>query len=94
MKALAVMLLAWMFAIHLGSGFLPIPFVGFAIGLLAFPFALKIGWRDLFLVQLMAYAFSMAVKLGDLSAQYTMGESIIIGFNAYSILQLCPQLDH
>ena len=48
MRALAVILLAYIILMVLFTKFLPLPFIGHVAGLLIYPFARMVSWKELF----------------------------------------------
>lgn len=55
MKALAVMLMAFMFIIAFFARFQPFPFFGFILGQMIYPFSARISWKELFEIYLSYY---------------------------------------
>jgi len=80
MKALGSVLLAYLLAVSLICTFSPIPFLGLAAGFLAFPLALKISRRDLFLISLIHYAAIFTIRVDILFSQFVSGLSMLEPF--------------
>lgn len=88
MKSIATVLLSFLVAASLISAFSPVPFLSFAIGLLAFPLALKLSWGDLFVVSLVHAGFNLAIQLNYMIMQLQMGEAMLasIGLSGFAFL--------
>jgi hypothetical protein len=78
-KSLAVILLAFEFAVYLAAKFVPIPFLGLAIGIMAFPLALRISWRHLFIVELVGMVFSYLISPENMLMGFWAGYSTLVG---------------
>lgn len=87
-KSLATVLLGFLIAASLISAFSPVPFLSFAIGLLAFPLALKLSWSDLFVVSLVHAGFNLAIQLNYMVMQLQMGEVALasMGLSGFAFL--------
>lgn len=75
MKTLAAILLSFTIAAHLMGRFIPVPFFGWAVGFLAFPLALRLSWRQLFLMEMAGLIFGVCIQFDSLISQYSVGAS-------------------
>lgn len=85
MKPLALVLLAFFISANLMAYASGVPFLGLGIGLLAYPLALKISLRDLFMVNMFHFVAAWALGLNTLLSQFTVGMSFMasLGFSAF-----------
>ena len=79
MKSLAVVLLAFEFSTYLAAKFIPVPFLGLAVGLLVFPLALRISWRHLFIVELIGIVFSYLISPENILMGFWAGYAALVG---------------
>lgn len=84
MKALGSILLAYLIAVSLICTFSPIPFLGLAAGFLAFPLALKISRRDLFIISLIHYIAVYTIRADMVFSNFFSGLSMLEGFGLSS----------
>lgn len=78
MRSLGVMLLAFNIMVHLAFKFSPIPFLGLAVSLAAFPLALRISWRQLFIIEAVSWMFSLFISAEQTIAQFWMGYDVLM----------------
>lgn len=85
MKPLPLILLAFFISADLMAYAGGIPFMGLAIGLLAYSLALRISLKDLFMVNLIHFISAWGLGLNSLLYQFTAGMSLIagVGFSAF-----------
>lgn len=80
MKSQAVILLSFGMMVHLALKFSPIPYLAIAVSLMAFPLAVSIPWRQLFIIELVTYVFSMAISPDQIIGQFWLGYDMMLTY--------------
>lgn len=90
MKSISVILLAFTMAVYIATKFTPVPFLGMAISIMAFPLAARISWRELFIIETIGIFFGELISFENLSSSYLIGygmiEKLQLSTSVYSVL--------
>lgn len=82
MRALSVILMAYIIMVALFTKFVPLPFVGSIAGLLVYPFARMVSWRELFEIYLFQHIFVYILNIDALLGSLALVSSYAHGYEA------------
>lgn len=76
MRALAIIIMAYVIMVALFTKFVPLPFVGSVAGLLVYPFARMVSWKELFEIYLFHLIFVYVLNFDSLISSFYMISSL------------------